>query len=99
MQAHPCSRGDIFRFKPRPRGNGRLGREWILPQDAASIRPANPQRPIDMQTFPNGRLTATDVTLKQLIEAAYDFKPYLVVGGPAWLDSDSFDISAMLRMI
>lgn len=52
-----------------------------------------------MQTFPNGRLTATDVTLKQLIEAAYDFKPYLVVGGPAWLDSDSFDISAMLRMI
>lgn len=43
--------------------------------------------------------TATDVTLKQLIEAAYDFKPYLVVGGPAWLDSDRFDISAMLRMI
>jgi uncharacterized protein (TIGR03435 family) len=62
--------------------------------DVASVRPANPRQGIDMQTFPNGRLTATNCSLKQLIEAAYNFKPYLVSGGPAWLDTDRFDISA-----
>src|SRR5580658_188225 len=62
--------------------------------EVASIRPAGPTRPIDMNTFPSGRLEATNVTLKQLIEAAYTFKPYLVSGGPAWLDADRWDISA-----
>src|SRR5580698_1768614 len=61
--------------------------------EVASIRPAGP-RPIDMNTFPSGRLEATSVTLKQLIEGAYNFKPYLVSGGPAWLDADRWDVSA-----
>jgi bla regulator protein BlaR1 len=47
-----------------------------------------------MHTFPSGSLEATNVTLKQMIEAAYNFKPYLVCGGPAWMDSDRFDITA-----
>jgi uncharacterized protein (TIGR03435 family) len=62
--------------------------------EAASIRVADPRQPIDMNTFPSGRLEATNVTLKQLIEAAYNFKSYLISGGPAWLDSDRFDVSA-----
>jgi uncharacterized protein (TIGR03435 family) len=62
--------------------------------EAASIRPPGPREGIDMNTFPSGRLEATNVTLKQLIEAAYGFKPYLVLGGPAWLGADRFDISA-----
>src|SRR5277367_2000240 len=62
--------------------------------EAASIKPPGPREGIDMNTFPSGRLEATNVTLKQLIEAAFSFKPYLVLGGPAWLGSDRFDVSA-----
>jgi hypothetical protein len=54
--------------------------------EVASIRPTDPRQRqgIDMHTFPSGSLEATNVTLKQMIEAAYNFKPYLVCGGPAW---------------
>jgi uncharacterized protein (TIGR03435 family) len=72
-----------------------LGQAAAAPAfEAASIRPANPGQGIDMNTFPSGRLSATNCTLKQLIEAAYNFKPYLVSGGPTWLDADRFDITA-----
>ena len=37
--------------------------------------------------------------LKQMIEAAYDFKPYLVSGGPTWLDSDRFEITAKAGVV
>jgi uncharacterized protein (TIGR03435 family) len=43
---------------------------------------------------PNGRFTATNVTLKQLITNAYNLRSFQVTGGPDWLDVDRFDISA-----
>jgi uncharacterized protein (TIGR03435 family) len=66
--------------------------------EVASVKPADPNgHPgvgIDLRTFPGGKLLATDCTLKQLIQAAYSVEPWQVLAGPAWLDSDRFDIEA-----
>ena len=42
----------------------------------------------------NGRLTATNVTLKRCIMGAYGVGPNQIFGGPDWLDTDRFDIAA-----
>ncbi|HXR97294.1 MAG TPA: TIGR03435 family protein [Terriglobales bacterium] len=64
--------------------------------DAVSIKPAVPSSGqtviLGMQTDP-GRLTAKDMTLKGLIQAAYGLKAYQVVG-PDWLSTEHFDVSA-----
>jgi uncharacterized protein (TIGR03435 family) len=41
----------------------------------------------------NGRLSAENVTLKQLLQVAYDLNA-LQLSGPGWLDSDRFDLAA-----
>jgi len=45
---------------------------------------------------PGGRLSATNVTLRDLILAAYRFKfrPAQIVGGPSWMTSEHFDVDA-----
>jgi uncharacterized protein (TIGR03435 family) len=42
----------------------------------------------------NGRLTATNVTLKRCIMGAYGLGPNQIFGGPDWLETDRFDIAA-----
>jgi uncharacterized protein (TIGR03435 family) len=41
------------------------------------------------------RFVEKDYTLKLLIAAAYDLTPRAIFGGPAWIDSDHFDITAL----
>ena len=41
------------------------------------------------------RFVCKDYTLKRLIASAYELNPAEVSGGPAWLDSDHFDIAAV----
>ncbi len=41
-----------------------------------------------------GQYTTHNLTLKRLIANAYDIDTSLILGGPAWLDSASFDITA-----
>jgi uncharacterized protein (TIGR03435 family) len=43
---------------------------------------------------PGGRFTATNVPLRQLILFAYQLQGFQIVGGPDWITSDRFDISA-----
>jgi uncharacterized protein (TIGR03435 family) len=47
---------------------------------------------------PGGRFNATNVTLKQLIASAYGTPQVLpqfrIIGGPPWIDSDRFDVTA-----
>ncbi len=66
--------------------------------EVASVKSADPNgHPgvgIDMRTLPGGRLSATDCTLKQLIQGAWSLEAWKVVGGPAWIDTDRFDIEA-----
>ena len=47
-----------------------------------------------VRTLPGGTLQASWVDARRLIRQAYDLKPYQLEGGPAWLDTDKFDIMA-----
>lgn len=42
----------------------------------------------------NGSLNAVNVTLKRCIMGAYSVGPHQIIGGPDWLDSDHYDITA-----
>ena len=41
------------------------------------------------------RFVAKYYTLKLMIAAAYDLSPKVISGGPAWIDSDHYDIEAL----
>jgi uncharacterized protein (TIGR03435 family) len=41
-----------------------------------------------------GRFTATNARLKMLIGLAYNVKNFEISGGPGWIDSEGYDISA-----
>jgi uncharacterized protein (TIGR03435 family) len=43
---------------------------------------------------PGGIVVASNVTLRSLIRVAYQIQVSQIEGGPAWLDSDRFDINA-----
>jgi uncharacterized protein (TIGR03435 family) len=60
--------------------------------EVASVKPGDGDLGIDMKTFPT-RLSST-CDLRQLITAAYTMENWQVTGGPAWLDSDLFDVEA-----
>ena len=64
--------------------------------DAASIKPSNPDS-VGGSTFSftsGGGFAATNATLKGLIESAYDVRDFQISGGPGWLDSDRYDLTA-----
>jgi uncharacterized protein (TIGR03435 family) len=63
--------------------------------DAASIKVNNSgERRTSMRSLPGGRVEGTNRTLKLLIQWAFDLLPVQIAGGPAWIESDRFDISA-----
>jgi uncharacterized protein (TIGR03435 family) len=47
-----------------------------------------------MRLQPGGRLVVTNQPLRQLIVFAYGLQPQQLVGGPSWLETDRFDITA-----
>jgi len=47
-----------------------------------------------MRLQPGGRIVVTNQPLRQLITFAYGLQPQQLAGGPSWLDSDRFDITA-----
>src|SRR6266513_36819 len=63
--------------------------------EVASIRPsdADPNSGSGIQTG-HGRLDAKNVTLKRCIMGAFGVGPHQISGGPDWLESDRFEISA-----
>lgn len=74
--------------------------QMSLPEfEAATIKksdPANLRQGLGFQ--PGGRFVATGVTARLLIAAAYGtpqpLPPFLVLGGPDWVDKDRFDLVA-----
>src|SRR5947207_1499225 len=63
--------------------------------EVASVKPnKSGDRGSRLGGAPNGRMTATNVSLKQLIGNAYNVRDFQIVGGPEWLDVDRFDIAA-----
>jgi len=47
-----------------------------------------------MRLQPGGRIVVTNQPLRQLITFAYSLQPQQLAGGPSWLDTDRFDITA-----
>jgi uncharacterized protein (TIGR03435 family) len=63
--------------------------------DVASVKPNKSGGiPNVIGFFPGGRLTATNVALRELIRLAYDLQPSQLVGGPDWINSSRFDVAA-----
>jgi uncharacterized protein (TIGR03435 family) len=62
--------------------------------EVASIRPSQADPRSSAIDTGNGRLTATNVTLKRCIMGAYGVGPSQIAGGPDWLDADRFNITA-----
>jgi len=62
--------------------------------EAAEIRVSKSGGPISADLHAAGQLCLRSLTLKQFIAGAWRVKEYAVVGGPAWIDSDRFDVIA-----
>jgi bla regulator protein blaR1 len=66
--------------------------------DAASVKPNKSGDTLRAPSMilPGGRFTATNNTLRALILNAYGIftSPYLLSGGPGWIDSERYDVDA-----
>jgi uncharacterized protein (TIGR03435 family) len=64
--------------------------------EVASIKPNRNAGapPGGIRPLPNGRLNATNVTLEELLRRAYRLHESQLIGGPAWMKSDRFDVIA-----
>jgi len=60
----------------------------------ATIKVAKPDGPIGIFTLPGGKVQVNQMTLKMLVQEAFKAGPDQIAGGPAWFESDRFDILA-----
>jgi uncharacterized protein (TIGR03435 family) len=63
--------------------------------EVASIRPAKQDGDHDVDTD-NGFFRTHNLTLKRLIATAWEIDTGRIIGGPGWIDSDSYDINARI---
>jgi len=62
--------------------------------DAAAVKRRTEPGGGFMRRQPGGRFTAEGVSLQDLIVFAWDIQPYQIVGGPRWLDTERWDVTA-----
>ena len=63
--------------------------------EVSTIKPSAPDaRATAIGMPPGGRLEIVNMTLREMIVNAYNVQPFQVSGGPGWLDSVHYDISA-----
>jgi uncharacterized protein (TIGR03435 family) len=63
--------------------------------EVASIRPSAPdERGTSFGPGPGGGIIITNFTLKEMIRLAWQVQPFQISGGPAWLDSIRYDVTA-----
>ena len=63
--------------------------------EVASVKPSDPEaRGVQIGLSPGGLFTAKNVTLKILIQQAWDVRDFQISGGPGWLDTERYDITA-----
>jgi uncharacterized protein (TIGR03435 family) len=72
----------------------------IMPADAkpsfevSTIKPAKPGRGFSLLVNRSGMMNTTSTSLSDLIKFAYDLHPRQITKGPAWLETEKFDITA-----
>ena len=64
------------------------------PFEVTSIRPNRSGELQGAVFFQPGRFVAKNATVKMLIAYAYAVKDFQISGGPSWIDSERFDITA-----
>jgi uncharacterized protein (TIGR03435 family) len=65
--------------------------------EVASVKPnRSGERNGMLRRQPGGRMSATNMPLRQLIMFAYQMTPMTLVGGPSWMNDSRFDIVAKL---
>lgn len=63
--------------------------------EVASIKASAPDtRTMFLQFQRGGGLRVTNMTLKQVLAFGYDVRDFQISGGPAWINSDRYDIQA-----
>lgn len=63
--------------------------------DVVSIRPSRDAgSESNVDSLPGGRLTATNITVRELIRLAYSVKDYEIERAPAWIDTERWNIAA-----
>jgi uncharacterized protein (TIGR03435 family) len=61
--------------------------------EVATIRPSDPASPGQIITLRGAEIITTNVTVHDLINLAYWLHPKQLAGGPAWTESDKFDLA------
>jgi uncharacterized protein (TIGR03435 family) len=62
--------------------------------EVASVKPSSSKSAESNLDSTPGRLTATNITVMELIRLAYTVKDYQVQRAPGWLESERYDIAA-----
>ncbi len=60
--------------------------------EVASVKPVLPSE--NAASFDGNRITMTATTLASAVRFAYDLRRYQVLGGPSWINEDSYEIAA-----
>ena len=84
--------------------------EWTIPEpppppkampadanpgfEVSTIKPSKPDARFSFLLNRSGMLTTSGTTLSDLIKFAYDLHPRQITRGPAWLETEKFDITA-----
>ena len=81
---------------PEPPPPPKMIDEKAKPQfEVATIKPSDPSRPgFGINVDRSGQLHTLNTNLSELIKFAYDVHPKQIVGAPAWVDSEKFDLLA-----
>src|SRR6516225_857536 len=61
---------------------------------AADVQVSPPGATESRAYLPNGRAEFRATTLLQLISETYSVPPDRIIGGPPWIDTDKFDVTA-----
>jgi uncharacterized protein (TIGR03435 family) len=63
--------------------------------EVVSIRPnRSGATDSNLDSLPGGRLSATNITVRELIRLAYGVKDYQIERAPGWIDTERYDIAA-----
>ena len=61
---------------------------------SASVLPSPANRPLSMESRPDGRVLITGASFNRLLRLAYGVQDHAIVGAQAWAHTDRFDITA-----
>lgn len=62
--------------------------------EVATIKPSRPEERFSLLVNRSGMLNTTDSSVSDLLKFAYDLHPRQITGGPAWIETEKYDISA-----